>query len=393
MGVSNPGRGTGNPTTRITYISTFVPLYNPRPPLVYPTPCIFIQPSHYTTHVLCIYVFASIGVQMNSRMPLWKLTLKQQQQCDRRWKSLSGHPGFVRSSVTPFQRTGSMKIHDWHIFMGTDAAKFIFYEVLPAPSYELLCRMVEIFKHLLCLRVHIKRFRTFWPRLVETMCLFESLMPLINHVMVFHLILEIYRGIRRGGPAFYHWMYMFERFLSTLTRKIHDRKRPESNLINAHLDDIATRHVMHVYAPTIKRSFHSEAGQVIFDTLLSVNESIGPPKPEPPTVIFPKLRCRPPWTDMGHLSDTQCDELGALLAMEENMFESFRIMPQFWKILRGVRIHGTLRKTCCGEHILKRASKKQGSTSAFILDNHTIGRIVYFASITIEELGGGSAMI
>ena len=140
---------------------------------------------------------------------LWKLTVVQQTECDRRWKSLSGHAGFIRSSITPFGRTGTMKIHDWHVFMSTDVGKYCLQGLLPLDYYSIFCSVVDILKHLLATEINVSRLHDFYPELIMTLCRVEKFVPSTNHLMVFHLCIEVYQSVCDLGPTYYYWMYMF----------------------------------------------------------------------------------------------------------------------------------------------------------------------------------------
>ena len=102
-----------------------------------------------------------------------------------------------------------LKIHDWHILLGTDVGKFCLFGLLPLPLYSIFCGFSDIFKNLLCLEVDVQQFEAFYQPMVEILCAYEEKMIAINHLMVVHLLLELYKCVQRLGPTFYYWMYMF----------------------------------------------------------------------------------------------------------------------------------------------------------------------------------------
>ena len=63
----------------------------------------------------------NVILKTNVKHMRWKISLSNQKLADQRWRSLGGLPEFVRASVTPFARTGTLKIHDWHLFFGLNS--------------------------------------------------------------------------------------------------------------------------------------------------------------------------------------------------------------------------------------------------------------------------------
>ena len=70
-----------------------------------------------------------------------------------------------------------------------------------------------------------------YVRMVEVLCHFERSFPTTEHAIMFHLLLEIYEYVKQLGPSYTSWVYVFERYIGTLTRKIHMRQKPEMNLL------------------------------------------------------------------------------------------------------------------------------------------------------------------
>ena len=73
--------------------------------------------------------------------------------------------------------------------------------------------MVDIFKHVLATRIHSDTYTSFYPQLIKTLCRFEQFVPATNHLMVVHLLLEIYQDVKYMGPSYYYWMYMFGTYI------------------------------------------------------------------------------------------------------------------------------------------------------------------------------------
>lgn len=49
--------------------------------------------------------------------------------------------------------------------------------------------------------------------------------------LINHSIIEIWEQMYQWGPSFTTWMYVFERLMASLTRKLTDRARPEASMM------------------------------------------------------------------------------------------------------------------------------------------------------------------
>ena len=84
--------------------------------------------------------------------------------------------------------------------------------MLPKFYYRLFCHIVDIFKHVLATKIDVTKYNQFYPQLIKTLCVFEQLVPSTNHLMVVHLLIEIFKDVKYFGPSYYYWMYMFGTF-------------------------------------------------------------------------------------------------------------------------------------------------------------------------------------
>ena len=74
----------------------------------------------------------------------------------------------------------------------------------------------------------------------KSLSLLERDFPVSLHVSVFHLLHHLPMYLRRFGPVYTHWMYPFERFNSWIIRRVHNRRFPESTVIETYrLYDLA----------------------------------------------------------------------------------------------------------------------------------------------------------
>ena len=119
--------------------------------------------------------------------------------------------------------------------------------VMNPPYYDIFCGLCDIVKFLCTSDVDIASFDAFYVTMLETLCEFEKEFPPTEHAIVFHLLIEIYKKVKTLGPTFTYWMYVFERYIGTLTRKIHMRTHPEMNLLNVHTIDMALDRLVQIH--------------------------------------------------------------------------------------------------------------------------------------------------
>lgn len=160
------------------------------------------------------------------RAKLFSRTKLQQRRADRKYQALPVPPGSLRRGVAPFGQTGTLNINDIHRYLqrrgpggyhlaasdlGDDElAVLIEYmgaiDILVAPETDVDGMTAK---------------RTSW---LETLARAERALPAPEgQALINHQLIEIWEQLLALGPAWAHWTYIFERFLSRLTRKITDR--------------------------------------------------------------------------------------------------------------------------------------------------------------------------
>jgi len=189
---------------------------------------------------------------------------------------------------------------------------------------------------------------------------------------------------------FYLSIYMYiERYLSTLTRKIHDRNRPEDNLCEAHADDIATQHAALMYDRKLASNFMSDMGQKVHIRFMQsaqpVTATSSTRYDKAHNVKFPLLTQRKPYVTKQTLDQVLIDKIAHRLNEDPTMLETYQILPTYWRIISRVKINGITRRTQYLDE-RRRTKNKLGSTSSFIYDNDTLGRIIYYMVVVVEDL-------
>lgn len=111
--------------------------------------------------------------------------------------------------------------------------------------------------------------------------------------IVNHLLFHVWEQLEIWGPAYTTWMYVTERFMSTLTRLVRNRAAPEVSLTNAYSLAMSTV----VAGETIKESLveglqqaNFSAGSRLVSRLLKSSLQDDTSEVVVPAVQFPKWR-------------------------------------------------------------------------------------------------------
>jgi len=238
---------------------------------------------------------------------------------------------------------------------------------------------------------------------IKTFCDFETSVPPTEQAMVFQLMLQVRFQIWRRdrvtgklegkGPVRDTWMYMFERYLGTLTRKIHNRAYPESNLMGMHLIDMAVQHVSMAYLPELKPSYRLPSGRVLYASLLSDNPMLTANNSSSvvDVVHFPVLREKKPRVMKATLGILELASLRRLLFQDLNP-SLYDIDPVVWIITSGVTVYGRVRTTCVKELRRYRGGTPGISTSGFMIyagSTVKAGRVESFVMVELRGKGNG----
>ena len=94
--------------------------------------------------------------------------------------------------------------------------------------------LCDVLSELLAEELDSSYFDTLEYRVHRVLALLERDFPVSLHVIVFHLLHHLPNFLSRFGPANGFWMYPFERFNSWISRRLHNRRYPESTVIETY---------------------------------------------------------------------------------------------------------------------------------------------------------------
>ncbi|CAH9137732.1 unnamed protein product, partial [Cuscuta epithymum] len=112
-----------------------------------------------------------------------------------------------------------MKSHDCHVFMQR-LIPIAFREMLPPHVWGCLTEISMLFQTLCSVVLDTKAIQDLERTVPILMCNMEKIFPPAFFDHMEHLIIHLPYEAKVAGTAQYRWMYVFERFLRELKKKV-----------------------------------------------------------------------------------------------------------------------------------------------------------------------------
>ncbi|XP_018458452.1 uncharacterized protein LOC108829286 [Raphanus sativus] len=123
-----------------------------------------------------------------------------------------------------------LKSHDCHVIMQR-LLPFAFSALLPRNVHEAVAGISVFFRDL-CTRVVTEQgISTLKENVPVSLCNLEKIFPPSFFDVMEHLAIHLARELELGGPVQYRWMYLFERYMHHLKKKIKNLSKVEGSII------------------------------------------------------------------------------------------------------------------------------------------------------------------
>nr|GEW65725.1 hypothetical protein [Tanacetum cinerariifolium] len=103
--------------------------------------------------------------------------------------------------------------------------------MIPNAIWDAITELCTFFRVLCSKELHIEDLETLKDIIVVTLCKLEKVFPPGLFDSMEHLVIHLVNKAINGGPEQYRWMYLYERKLGSLKRKIKNRARPEGSIV------------------------------------------------------------------------------------------------------------------------------------------------------------------
>lgn len=133
-----------------------------------------------------------------------------------------------------FSKTTGMKAHEWHQVVTNGILKFCLRDMLAKKQRKTLFKLFDMLTLLYAEEIDLDSIDQIEEDLHKVLALFERDFPLSLQVIVFHLLHHLPIYLKQFGPVYSFWMYPYERFNSWITRRVLNRRYPESTVLETY---------------------------------------------------------------------------------------------------------------------------------------------------------------
>ncbi|KAL0420386.1 UNVERIFIED_CONTAM: hypothetical protein Slati_3061500 [Sesamum latifolium] len=129
-----------------------------------------------------------------------------------------------------------MKSHGCHVFM-QKLIPIAFREMLPKHVWIALIEVSLLFQSICSTTLDVHKLHELKNNIAIILCNLEKIFPLAFFESMEHLIVHLPYEARVGGPVQYRWMYLFERFLRELKKKVKNKAHLEASIVEAYITE------------------------------------------------------------------------------------------------------------------------------------------------------------
>ena len=130
------------------------------------------------------------------------------------------------------------KVHlkrvQWKHVVASGILKYCIRGALGSFQHQTLFELCDVLSELVAEEVDMSHIDALEYRTHRVLALLERDFPVSLQVIVFHLLHHLPFFLKRFGPAYTFWMYPLERFNSWIARRVHNRRYPESTVIETY---------------------------------------------------------------------------------------------------------------------------------------------------------------
>ena len=173
---------------------------------------------------------SSIEKQNNIALP-YILTDREIKVADERANAIKVPIGFGVKPGPFISKPGSLKSHDWKQLATQGILKYCLRDMLSEQCRKTLFSLLDILAEL-CAECHSSDALDHMEcQLNIALASLEKDFPLTLQNITTHILHHIIPGIRRYGPVYGTWMYVFERFNSWICKRALNMRYPEATVM------------------------------------------------------------------------------------------------------------------------------------------------------------------
>ncbi|XP_052620614.1 uncharacterized protein LOC111890162 isoform X1 [Lactuca sativa] len=131
--------------------------------------------------------------------------------------------------------------------------------MVPNSTWDAITELCTFFR-VICSRVlRVDDLQRLQTTIVETICKLEKIFPPGFFDSMEHLVIHLAREAMLGGPVQYRWMYLYERKLGSMKRKIKNHAKVEGSIVEAYMIGEISTFCSQYFLPTIETRLNRES--------------------------------------------------------------------------------------------------------------------------------------
>lgn len=164
----------------------------------------------------------------------FRLTNQDLKTVNERFKSICFPHGMDFKPTMTFGPSMHLKCIEWKHLMTDGILKYCLKGLLGNFQRKTLFELCDVLTELVAEEINLFSIDKLEYRTHRVLCLLERDFPVSLHVIVMHLLHHLPMYIKRFGPTYNFHMYPLERFNSWISRRVHNRRYPESTVIETY---------------------------------------------------------------------------------------------------------------------------------------------------------------
>ena len=153
---------------------------------------------------------------------------------DERAKSILVPSTFDWRPRPIFSKKAGMKAHEWKEVVTNGILKFCLRGMLGRNQRKTLYKLFDVITRVCAEDVVMDTIDNLEEEVHRALAFFERDFPISLQVIVFHLLHHLPAYVKRFGPVYGFWMYPYERFNSWISRRVLNKRYPESTVIETY---------------------------------------------------------------------------------------------------------------------------------------------------------------
>ncbi|KAL4570931.1 hypothetical protein LXL04_026596 [Taraxacum kok-saghyz] len=151
----------------------------------------------------------------------------------------------------------SFKSHECHVFMQR-LLPIALRGMIPRTTWDAITELCTFFRAICSKVLHVDDLLRLQITIVETICRLEKVFPPGFFDSMEHLVVHLAREAMLGCPVQHRWMYLYERKLGSMKRKIKNHAKVEGSIVEAYIVGEISTFCSLYFLPTIETRLNRE---------------------------------------------------------------------------------------------------------------------------------------